>query len=196
MHTLQAITARDCCALGPLGHSILSNSRCVCLGLDMDASYLALLAHVLELHGIAVLFCDYHSNGSFVHTAEDSIERYAAVCMSQTLHCLAEGRDSAGAGQRRRIVLVGHSLGGLVAIRMLPQLKDTGVAVSGMLTICSPLKGVPLLSALEQYRLISNFLKRCRPQHPLHSAPRAARERAGDALSLLAMLPTRHLAIR
>jgi len=126
----------------------------------MDASYLALLAQVLVLHDCSVALCDYHdAHAGYVHAAEDSLEKYAATCLSQVQHCLPNTtRDDQG----RRVILIGHSLGGLVALRMFAKLQGMGVGVAGILTICTPVHGVPLLATLQRsFPRLSSFLKRC-----------------------------------
>lgn len=57
-----------------------------------------------------------------------------------------------------------HSLGGLVACKMATQLQSyEGVQMTGVLTVCSPIGGVPLLShLLEHYPSVAHFLKTVR----------------------------------
>jgi pimeloyl-ACP methyl ester carboxylesterase len=132
-------------------------------GLDSDASSMALLAHVLVLHGMPVALCDYHADfdKGYMHTGEDSIDCYASTCLAQVDYLLTaeEGEE------KKRVVLVGHSLGGLVALRMATRLASSksSAPVSGVLTVCSPIAGVPLLTHLNQhYPTLRDFLKNVR----------------------------------
>jgi hypothetical protein len=56
-------------------------------------------------------------------------------------------------------------LGGLVPCRMAMQLHASqAVEVSGVLTICSPLSGVPLLGHIsEHYHTLCHFLQNASP---------------------------------
>lgn len=62
---------------------------------------MALLAHVLVLHGVPVAMCDYHGDfeKGYLHTAGESVDGYVGVCISQVKHLLAD--------TSRRVVLVG-----------------------------------------------------------------------------------------
>ena len=57
-----------------------------------------------------------------------------------------------------------HSLGGLVALEMASQLQSShAVEVAGVMTVCSPLAGVPLLSWINHtHPTLAHFLKHVR----------------------------------
>ena len=73
-------------------------------GLDSDAASLSLLAQVLVLRGVPVVMCDYHADGrkGYLHTAGESIDAYAAVCMAQIQPLLQHPSQAP-----RRVVLIG-----------------------------------------------------------------------------------------
>ena len=138
-------------------------------GLDLDGSSVSLLAHVLMLHGIPTAACNYHNDRAtgFMHAAGDSVEAYTSTCLSQVELLLLPPEAKPGLPKRRRIVLVGHSMGGLVACRMAKALTacsspTSAVDVAGVLTICAPLGGIPLLTWLGQHLMLRNFLQNVR----------------------------------
>jgi pimeloyl-ACP methyl ester carboxylesterase len=163
-------TARDTAVhIGPVdnpdGADSVKNAFAILVhGLDLDGSSLSLLAHVLTLHGIPAAVCNYHADRSsgYLHHAGDSVDAYATTCLSQVELLLRP----AAAQQRRRVALVGHSMGGLVACRMAKELARTSpnsVEVVGVLTVCTPLGGIPFLTRLAQHhQTIRNFLQTVR----------------------------------
>ena len=89
-------------------------------GLDSDASSLALLAQVLVLHGLPVALCDYHADGrkGYLHTADESVDAYAAVCMAQVRHLLQPASSRAP----RHVVLIGCFILAHVSLYHPPEL--------------------------------------------------------------------------
>ncbi len=73
-------------------------------GLDSDAASLSLLAQVLVLRGVPVALCDYHADWrkGYMHTAGESIDAYAAVCMAQIQPLIQHPSQAP-----RRVVLIG-----------------------------------------------------------------------------------------
>jgi hypothetical protein len=73
-------------------------------GLDSDAASLSLIAQVLVLRGVPVALCDYHADGrkGYLHTAGESIDAYAAVCMAQIQPLLQHPSQVP-----RRVILIG-----------------------------------------------------------------------------------------
>mmetsp|Transcript_103408 Transcript_103408/g.166697 ORF Transcript_103408/g.166697 Transcript_103408/m.166697 type:complete len:423 (-) Transcript_103408:102-1370(-) len=159
--TKEVMTLGDWSGQTPSGMAVLVH------GLDSDASSLALLAQILVLNGVPVAMCDYHADPAkgYMHVAQDSVDVYASICMSQVADLVQQhAAQPRPAGAPLRLVFVGHSMGGLVACRMAHQLQSNArVEMAGVLTICSPMGGVPLLANLHQnYPSIAHFLKNVR----------------------------------
>jgi len=102
--TKEVMTLGDWSGQTPSGMAVLVH------GLDSDASSLALLAQILVLNGVPVAMCDYHADPAkgYMHVAQDSVDVYASICMSQVADLVQQhAAQPRPAGAPLRLVFVG-----------------------------------------------------------------------------------------
>jgi pimeloyl-ACP methyl ester carboxylesterase len=103
-------------------------------GLWMRGFTLAALRRRLEKAGYAVALFDY---ASVLHEPDSSIEELVAFT-----------RDIAAANKKAQIHLVGHSLGGLMALRAIERMPD--LAPGCVVCLGSPLRGSAVARSIAQ----------------------------------------------